>query len=62
MDLVTISRWLGHADVGTASIYAAVDLEAKRAAVEQSKPVLGPPPELAAWRSDASLLAWLEAL
>jgi len=62
VDLVTISRWLGHADVGTASIYAEVDLEAKRAAVEKSKPVLDPQPELAPWRSDASLLAWLERL
>ena len=62
VDLVTISRWLGHADIGTASIYAEVDLEAKRAAVEKSKPVLAPQPQLAVWRSDASLLAWLETL
>ena len=62
MDLVTIGRWLGHADVATTSIYAEVDLETKRAAVEQAKPVLDTGPDLVAWRSEASMLAWLESL
>ena len=62
VDLVTIGRWLGHADVATTSIYAEVDLETKRAAVEQARPVLDNGPDLTAWRSDASMLAWLESL
>ena len=62
VDLVTIGRWLGHADISTTSRYAEVDLEAKRAAVEKARPVMDVDPALAAWRSDADVLAWLESL
>lgn len=64
VDLVSISHWLGHASLETTNRYAAVDLETKRAAI--AKADLGPDhvidPALAAWRSDASVLEWLEAL
>jgi len=62
VDLVTISHWLGHASVETTNRYAAVDLETKRAALAKARPVGDVDPALAAWRKDASILAWLEAL
>jgi integrase/recombinase XerD len=60
VDLVSISHWLGHASVETTNRYTAVDLEAKRAAIARAGPVTEP--ALAPWRSDASILEWLEAL
>jgi integrase/recombinase XerD len=62
VDLVTISHWLGHASVETTNRYAAVDLETKRAAVAKARPVGTIDPALAAWRTDATILQWLEAL
>ena len=62
VDLVSISHWLGHASVETTNRYAVVDLETKRAALAKARPVGDDDPALAAWRSDASILAWLEAL
>lgn len=62
VDLVTISHWLGHASVETTNRYAAVDLDTKRAAVAKARPVRDVDRALSAWRSDASILEWLEAL
>lgn len=62
VDLVTISHWLGHASVETTNRYVAVDLDAKRAALEKARPLMEPTPALTRWRTDASVLAWLEAL
>ena len=61
VDLITISHWLGHASVETTNRYAVVDLETKRAALAKAEP-LSDDRQLAVWRSDASILAWLEAL
>ena len=61
VDLISISHWLGHASVETTNRYTAVDLEAKRAAIARVRPP-DTNPALAAWRSDASILDWLEAL
>jgi site-specific recombinase XerD len=61
VDLSTISQWLGHASVNTTNRYATVDLEIKREAIARAKPVVGPPAD-AAWRRDATILEWLEAL
>jgi integrase len=63
VDLVTISHWLGHATVETTNRYAAIDLETKHKALEQAGPV-GTASEsaLTAWRTDASVLEWLETL
>lgn len=61
VDITTISHWLGHASVTTTNRYATVDLDMKRKAIEQARPTdfaAGPAP----WRTDASVLAWLEAL
>jgi len=61
-------RWTGHdagstrASVETTNRYAAVDLATKRAAVAKARPVGDIDPSLAAWRTDASVLRWLEAL
>lgn len=62
VDLVSISHWLGHASVETTNRYAAVNLETKRAALAKAGPLEDLAPGLAAWRSDASILSWLEAL
>jgi len=62
VDLVTISHWLGHASVETTNRYAAVDLETKRDALAKARPLGDLDPDLAAWRKDASILEWLEAL
>ena len=60
--MVTIGRWLGHANVSTTSIYAEVDLEAKRQAVRKAKPLLNANPDAADWRTNADTLSWLESL
>ncbi len=62
VDLVSISHWLGHASVETTNRYAVVDLETKRAALAKAGPVGDDGVALVPWRSDASILAWLEAL
>jgi site-specific recombinase XerD len=63
VDLVTISHWLGHASVETTNRYAAIDLETKREALQRAGPVVGAAqPDITTWRSDSSVLAWLEAL
>ncbi len=45
--MVTIGRWLGHANVSTTNIYAEVDLESKRQAVQRAKPLLNTDPNSA---------------
>jgi integrase/recombinase XerD len=62
VDIVTISQWLGHASVTTTNRYATVDLEMKRKAIEQARPIDHATTGLALWRSDASILTWLETL
>jgi len=62
VDLTTISHWLGHASVNTTNRYVAVDLEMKREAIAKARPVDDSTGPIAPWRSDASILEWLEAL
>lgn len=62
VDLVTISHWLGHASVETTNRYAAVNLEMKRAAIAKARPIGHVDPAVAAWRTDTTILQWLEAL
>jgi len=62
VDLVTISHWLGHASVETTNRYAAVDLETKRAAIAKARPIGAVAPAVAGWRTDRSILQWLESL
>lgn len=60
VDMVTISHWLGHASVETTNRYAAVDLAAKQAAIEQAGPI-GTDGGGAEWQEE-SVLTWLEQL
>ena len=60
--MVTISHWLGHASVETTNRYAAVDLEMKRAAIAKARPIGHIDPSVANWRSNSTILDWLEAL
>ncbi len=62
VDLVTISHWLGHASVETTNRYAAVDLETKRAAIAKARPIGALAPAVAGWRTDRTILQWLESL
>jgi site-specific recombinase XerD len=62
VDLTTISHWLGHASVNTTNRYVTIDLEMKREAIAKAKPVDDGGDPIAPWRSDASILEWLEAL
>jgi site-specific recombinase XerD len=63
VDILTISQWLGHASVTTTHRYATTDLEMKRKAIEQAQAIDHTTDDGAAlWRTDASVLAWLEAL
>ncbi|MEY4581263.1 MAG: hypothetical protein RL701_5966, partial [Pseudomonadota bacterium] len=57
-----ISHWLGHASVETTNRYAAVNLEMKRAALAKARPLGDIDPALVGWRSDASIIEWLETL
>lgn len=61
VDLVTISHWLGHANINTTNRYASVDLDTKRQAINKIAMDLSSTPT-APWRSDTSILAWLESL
>jgi len=63
VELVTISHWLGHASVETTNRYAAIDLETKRKALERVGPLAeASESAVAAWRTDISVLDWLETL
>ena len=62
VDLVTISHWLGHASVESTNRYLAVDLATKRAAIEKARPTDCDRNAAPSWRTDDSVLAWLEAL
>jgi hypothetical protein len=62
IDIVTISQWFGHASVTATIRYATVDLEMKRKAIERARPIDHATNGLALWRSDASILTWLETL
>lgn len=62
VDLSTISQWLGHASINTTNRYATVDLDMKREAIAKAKPLVASSSTASAWRKDASILEWLEAL
>lgn len=62
VDIVTISQWLGRASVTTTHRYATVDLDMKRQALDKARPTTGATAGPAVWRTDASVLGWLEAL
>jgi integrase/recombinase XerD len=62
VDLVSISHWLGHANPNTTNRYAMLDMEMKRAAIAQAQPPHADAQTPPTWKTDSSLLAWLESL
>jgi site-specific recombinase XerD len=62
VDLVTVSHWLGHASINTTNRYATIDMEMKREAIAKAEPPYEHPQMPGAWRTDSSILAWLESL
>ena len=62
VDLVTVSQWLGHASINTTNRYARIDMDIKREAIAKAEPPYEHPQMPGAWRSDSSILAWLESL
>jgi integrase/recombinase XerD len=62
VDLVTVSQWLGHASINTTNRYATIDMEIKREAIAKAEPPYKHPRMPGAWRTDSSILAWLESL
>lgn len=60
VDLSTISQWLGHASPTTTNRYASIDLDMKRDAISRVRPVAGSGP--ATWRTNETVLEWLESL
>lgn len=61
VNMVYIRDLLGHASVTTTEIYARVDSESKRQALEMAYKDLAPEP-LPDWRDDDSLMSWLSSL
>jgi integrase/recombinase XerD len=61
VDIVTISHWLGHASINTTNRYASIDLDTKREAISKIELTTNSK-AVATWRSDASILKWLESL
>ena len=61
VDIVTVSHWLGHASITTTNRYAEIDIETKREALARMDPLdqTGVPPT---WRTDTTILDWLESL
>ena len=61
VNLIYIRDFLGHADVATTEVYAKVDPEMKRNALEKAYEQLSPEidPD---WRGDTELMIWLKNL
>lgn len=61
VDIVTISQWLGHTSINTTNKYASIDLDMKREAINKIT-VGADKTTTATWKSDTSILTWLESL
>jgi site-specific recombinase XerD len=62
VDLNVIRSWLGHVDLRTTNIYAEINMETKRKAIETCAPVSDKGRARSSWKCRPDLLAWLEAL
>jgi len=62
VDMITISHWLGHTSINTTNRYASVDLDVKREAISKITIDTTNSMPTVPWRSDSSILKWLEAL
>jgi len=61
VDMVTISHWLGHANINTTNRYASIDLDMKRDAINKIAPEANST-TVASWNADTTILTWLESL
>jgi len=61
VDMVTISHWLGHANINTTNRYVTVDLDMKREAINKAALEVDEKAE-AAWRANPTLLKILKSL
>ncbi len=59
--LIIIRDFLGHADMKTSEVYARVDMDAKRKALESLMPNT-PSSTVPSWTDDAVLMEWLKSL
>jgi site-specific recombinase XerD len=59
--LVVIRDFLGHADLKSTEIYARVDLNMKRRALDKASSK-SPTPSITSWQKDKGLLEWLTSL
>jgi site-specific recombinase XerD len=62
VNLVYIRDILGHADLKTTEIYARIDGEMKRKALEEAFTNVTPSDAMPVWQKDSDLLAWLQGL
>lgn len=64
MEVNVIRGWLGHVSLETTNRYAEISMRTKEAALKTcTPPVLAKGlARKAPWRTDASLLAWLDSL
>lgn len=64
VDVNVIRGWLGHADLSTTNRYAEINTKAKLAALRSAEPPgsSAEPRTVPIWRSDESLLKWLDSL
>ena len=61
MDINTIRAWLGHVSINTTQVYAELDLEMKAKALATCEIAAETTPTVH-WRSDASLMTFLQSL
>ena len=62
IDISTIAHLLGNASLNTTNKYLAIDLEAKREALEKAQPLLAGNGSRRGRRNKTDLIAWLESL
>ena len=61
INLIYIRDLLGHADIKTTEIYARIDGEMKRKALERGMDLV-PEDQVPSWQENKSLLEWLNSL
>ena len=61
VDITVVRSWLGHARLETTNLYAEVNLQSKRQALERFR-IGSIPSQPPRWKGDTGLLAWLESL
>ena len=62
INLIYIRDFLGHVDCSTTEIYARIDTESKRKAIEKACKDILPEQEYKDWTTDTDLMAFLESL